>query len=443
MLSNQMKDKDMSFFARAMGDGYADVTGKEGKRKIIYRTSDNYIDNYDDPEERVRAEFWAELIYKYEYPVNRIKIEVTIPDRLPANRADIVIFSDDECKRPYAVVECKKEDVTDAEFNQAIEQGIGNATWIKLRAEYVVIVAGATRRILDVSDKFGIFERELNIIADLPKSYGKVQEYRFYRGTENDIKPVAIKDLLTTIKKCHQTLWGGGRLSPPTAFGELCKLIFVKISDEQKTFNGEPYQFQIRTHETSSKLSERINTLYDAQKSKDPEVFTESIKVDASVIRTIVSHLEAINLSKTDLDVKGIAFEQFMDGFFKGNFGQYFTPRPIIEFIVKMMKPEHDWDVLDPSCGSGGFLLHALDYIRDEAKRRYPDKTDPYEIEACFKHWHTFAEKHLFGIEINDEIARVAKMNMIVHDDGHTNVISYDALDLHSVPPLIKIRSHI
>ena len=156
MLSNQMKDKDMSFFARAMGDGYADVTGKEVKRKIIYRTSDNYIDNYDDPEERVRAEFWAELIYKYEYPVNRIKIEVTIQDRLPANRADIVIFSDDECKRPYAVVECKKEDVTDAEFNQAIEQGIGNATWIKLRAEYVVIVAGATRRILDVSDKFGI-----------------------------------------------------------------------------------------------------------------------------------------------------------------------------------------------------------------------------------------------------------------------------------------------
>ena len=176
-------------------------------------------------------------------------------------------------------------------------------------------------------------------------------------------------------------------------------------------------------------MSERINTLYDAQKSKDPEVFTESIKVDASVIRTIVSHLEAINLSKTDLDVKGIAFEQFMDGFFKGNFGQYFTPRPIIEFIVKMMKPEHDWDVLDPSCGSGGFLLHALDYIRDEAKRRYPGQTDPYEIEACFKHWHTFAEKHLFGIEINDEIARVAKMNMIVHDDGHTNVISYDALE--------------
>lgn len=377
------------------------------------------------PEEQVRAEFWAELIYKYEYPANRIKIEVVIPDRLPTDRADIVIFSDDECKRPYAVVECKKDGVTDAEFNQAIEQGVGNATWIKLRAEYVVIVAGGTRRVLDVSDKYGAFEREQNILADLPKAYGKPQEYRFYKGTESDIKPVARQDLITAIKKCHQTLWGGGRLSPPTAFGELCKIIFVKISDEQKPRkNGEPYQFQIKTHEPSSKLAERINELYDEQKVKDPEVFTESIKVDDRVLRTVVSHLEAINLNKTDLDVKGVAFEQFMDGFFKGDFGQYFTPREIIDFCVKMMKPQNYWDVLDPSCGSGGFLLHALDYMRTQANDYYEKGTVEH-----FNYWHEFAAKHLYGIEINDEIARVAKMNMIVHDDGHTNVISHDALE--------------
>lgn len=275
-----------------------------------------------------------------------------------------------------------------------------------------------------------------NIIADLPKAYGKPQAFRFYRGGEYtdvdgkkkkapDIQPVAREDLITAIKKCHNTLWGGGRLSPPTAFGELCKLIFVKISDEQKPRKkGEPYQFQIKTHEPSSKLAERINALYNEQKVKDPEVFTDSIKVDDRVLRTVVSHLESINLNKTDLDVKGVAFEQFMDGFFKGDFGQYFTPRPIIEFAVKMMKPEHDWDVLDPACGSGGFLLHALDYMRSQASEYYDKDTVDY-----FNYWHDFASKHLYGIEINDEIARVAKMNMIVHDDGHTNVISFDALD--------------
>lgn len=417
----------MTNLDRAIKDGYAYLTGIEGKEKIVYVSADNHSENYNDPEEKVRAEFWAELIYKYEYPANRIKVEVVIPDRLPINRADIVVFSDDDCKRPYAVVECKKDGVTDAEFAQAIEQGVGNATWVKLRAEFVVIIAGGTRRVLDVSDKFGALEREKNILADLPRAYGKPQEYRFYKGTDNDIKEVEREELITAIKKCHQTLWGGGRLSPPNAFGELCKLIFVKISDEQKPRKkGEPYQFQIKTHEPSSRLAERINELYDEQKIKDPEVFTESIKVDDRVLRTVVSHLEAINLNKTDLDVKGVAFEQFMDGFFKGDFGQYFTPRPIIEFCVKMMKPEHDWDVLDPSCGSGGFLLHTLDYMRKKADQFYDKITEPIDHK---EYWHKFAERHLFGIEINDEIARVAKMNMIVHDDGHTNVISHDSLD--------------
>lgn len=420
-----MRGFNMTYLERAIKDGYAFITGADNKKKITYIASENHSENYNDPEEKVRAEFWAELIYKYEYPVNRIRVEVVIPDRLPTDRADIVIFFDDECKRPYAVVECKKDEVTDAEFNQAVEQGVGNATWVKLRADYVVIIAGGTRRVLDVSDKFGALEREHNILADLPKAYGKPQEFRFYKGTENDIKPVPREELIAAIKKCHQTLWGGGRLSPPTAFGELCKLIFVKISDEQKPRKKEePYQFQIKTHESSSKLAERINALYDEQKVKDPEVFTESIKVDDRVLRTVVSHLEGINLNKTDLDVKGVAFEQFMDGFFKGDFGQYFTPRPIIEFAVKMMKPEHDWDVLDPSCGSGGFLLHALDYMRRQAAEYYEKGSVDY-----FNYWHDFASKHLYGIEINDEIARVAKMNMIVHDDGHTNVISFDALD--------------
>lgn len=422
----------MTYLDRAIKDGYATISGAENKQKIIYVSSDNHSENYNDPEEKVRAEFWAELIYKYDYPASRIKIEVTVPDRLPTDRADIVVFKDDDCKRPYTVVECKKDGVTDAEFAQAIEQGVGNATWVKLRAEYVVIVAGGTRRVLDVSDKFGAMEREKNILADLPKAYGKPQEFRFYKGgvtakgeTASDISEVNREDLIVAIKKCHQTLWGGGRMSPPTAFGELCKIIFVKISDEKKPRKkGEPYQFQIKTHEPSPKLAERIEALYDEQKKKDPEVFTESIKVDDRVLRTVVSHLEAINLNKTDLDVKGVAFEQFMDGFFKGDFGQYFTPRPIIEFAVKMMKPQNDWDVLDPSCGSGGFLLHTLDYMRRQAGEYF----DAQSVDH-YNYWHDFAANHLYGIEINDEIARVAKMNMIVHDDGHTNVISFDALD--------------
>ena len=163
---------------------------------------------------------------------------------------------------------------------------------------------------------------------------------------------------------------------------------------------------------------------------QEPEVFKEPIKVDDGTLKMCVSHLEAINFNKTDLDTKGVAFEQFLDGFFKGDFGQYFTPREIIQFAVEMLRPAKEDYVLDPACGSGGFLLYAMDYVRHSADNLYPNhEIDADEREDYQNYWHKFAAERLFGIEINDEISRVAKMNMILHDDGHTNIVGFDALD--------------
>lgn len=416
----------MAYLDKAIKDGHAKITGEGKQTKIIYiaiNHSENYTEN--DPEEKVRAEFWAELIYRYHYEPNRIGIEITVPDRTPSDRADIVIFQDDDRKRPYAVIECKKDGISDAEFVQAIEQAWGNGTWAKFRAQYVGVVAGSTRRFFDCSEKWGVLEREQNIIADLPIQYGKPVEFKYHKGGPLDIHPVSRENLISAIQKSHQTLWGGGRMSPPAAFGELSKVLFVKISDEKRPRRkGEPYQFQIKTNETSRQLASRIRELYHIEQEKDPDVFTDTIKIDDAMLRTLVSHLESINISDTDLDTKGVAFEQFMDGFFKGGFGQYFTPRPIIEFAVAMLQPTHDDLVIDPACGSGGFLLYALDYVRKQADEYYPDDAGRH-----YRHWHDFAQSNLFGIEINDEIARVAKMNMIIHDDGHSNVIGADALE--------------
>jgi type I restriction enzyme M protein len=143
--------------------------------------------------------------------------------------------------------------------------------------------------------------------------------------------------------------------------------------------------------------------------------------------------LQGISLDRTELDTKGVAFEEFMGGFFKGDFGQYFTPRELIAFAVEVLNPERKNLVLDPACGSGGFLLYALDHVRREANRRFPQhREDPRQSREHFTYWHDFAEKNLFGIEINEELARVAKMNMIIHDDGHTNIVGHDALDFLS-----------
>lgn len=414
----------MTFLDRALKDKYAAIEGEAGKQKITY-IAVNHTERYSDPEEQVRAEYWAELIYQYGYEPARIGVEVTVPDRTPSDRADLVVFHDDERKRPFAVIECKRDGITDAEFEQAVEQACGNGTWAKFRAQYVGVVAGRTRRFLDFTERYGVLEREANIIADLPRQYGKPEEFKFTKGGRLDIQPVSREELIATIKKCHQTLWGGGRLSPPAAFGELSKIIFVKIRDEMEARRpGEPYQFQIKTHESSQRLAQRIRALYAKEQQREPDVFSDTIKIDDTTLRTVVSHLESIDLNHTDLDTKGVAFEQFMDGFFKGDFGQYFTPRPIIEFAVQMLEPSREDYVLDPACGSGGFLLYALDKVRRDAAEFYTPGTGDYD-----RYWHEFARTHLYGLEINDEIARVAKMNMIIHDDGHTNVGGYDALD--------------
>lgn len=250
-------------------------------------------------------------------------------------------------------------------------------------------------------------------------------------------------DLTRRFKLAHEALWAGGQLNPSEAFDELDKLIFCKIWDERKPRKvGEPYDFQIITvsksevpDETKRRIKEnenlhnRIKALYEEGRKKDAEVFRDDIRLAPEKIRTVVSYLESVNLSETDLDSKGRAFETFMGSFFRGNFGQYFTPREIVKFIVDVLPITNESKVLDTSCGSGGFLLYALNKVREQATEYYPNyKNDTRQYGKWFTYWHDFAEKNLFGIEINEQISRAAKMNMIIHDDGHTNVITSDGL---------------
>ena len=414
---------------RAIAEGHAKLSGEGRNTQIAYIAS-GFTGHYSGPEEKVRAELWAELIYQYQYSPNRILFEVNVPRRTPNDFADLVIYEDDDLKSPYFVFECKRSDISDAAFDQSIEQACGNRA--SLGAKYCGAVAGLTRRLLRFDD-FPSGERERNHLTDMPVAYGRLPEWHYYqKGPGPDLSAVSREELRAAIRKCHQTLWEGGRRSPIVAFGEFCKLVFVKHRDEKDLLREDcqPYSFQRRSGETPAQLAERINRLYDAEKGKEPEVFTDSINIESSVLAQFVEHIEGISLSRTELDTKGVAFEEFMGSFFKGDFGQYFTPRELIAFSVAMLDPQRDQMILDPACGSGGFLLYSLDYVRRKADERFPlHETDPDQALNHKAFWHEFAQHNLFGIEINDELARVAKMNMIIHDDGHTNIIGHDALD--------------
>lgn len=411
--------------------------------------------NYTNPEEKVQAEIFLKLVLEYEYPVVNIEQFKTVTMGSEKKEADIIVYEDSEWTKPKIVVECKKQEVSQQEFNQAINQAFSYASALSGTVKFIWVTSG-------LLNEFYRFDKEKDTrdaIGELPH-YGldSVAPYKFVKGGGvreyiddkgnkqkqhfSDIKTVSEEDLTRRFKQAHDALWAGGQLNPSEAFDELDKLIFCKIWDEKYNLSdgslkrrrkGEIYDFQIITEnteeKTNSKLAKRIKNIYKAGRNFDKEVFKDDIRLSDQRIRTIVNYLQEINLSDTDLDSKGRAFETFMGSFFRGEFGQYFTPRVIVQFIVEALPIKNTSLVLDTSCGSGGFLLHALDKVRRKANTEFPDFNDDRDDYIAWReYWHDFAQNNLFGIEINEQIARTAKMNMIIHDDGHTNVISIDGL---------------
>lgn len=427
------------------------ISISEDKSRITY-TYQNKSRNYNNPEEKVQAETFLKLILLYNYPEKHIKQFEPVTMGSSQKEADIIVYNDDECTQPHIVVECKKEEVSELEFIQAKEQAASYAYALAGTIQYVWVTSKIKNDYVQI-DKDSKAKRT---IPDIPHfGVSEIQKYKYVRGGRlqneeagnNEIKQhyfelekIEESELQNRFKQAHQALWAGGELNPSEAFDELDKLIFCKIWDERKPRKiGEPYEFQVydeplpkkATDEQKAKneqkkteeLYKRILSLYAEGKKIDPEVFKDNIRLNSAKVRTVVSYLESVNLSKTDLDSKGRAFETFMGSYFRGDFGQYFTPRNIVKFIVNVLPIKNDSKVLDTSCGSGGFLLYALNKVRESANEYYEQNSIEHHT-----YWHEFASKKLFGIEINEQIARTAKMNMIIHDDGHTNVISCDGL---------------
>lgn len=432
----------------------------EDGKFIIYLRQGKKPRSYTNPEEIIQVETYLKLIFDYGYRPERIKLYESVKMGSGSKEADIIVYKDDECTEPYIVVECKKQEVSEAEFLQAIEQAYSYAYALPNDVKYIWVTSGIKNEYYEVNkNKYSRVGK-----SNIPK-YGvhRLPNYNFVydaksvstqegEQTFSDLSVITQDELTRTFKQAHDALWGGGQLNPSEAFDELDKLIFCKIWDERKDRRiGEPYDFQIITVDKEEiknwnklgekdlnqairdlenrRLTERINKLYEEGRKKDPEVFRDNIRLSPEKIRTVVGYLQGIDLGQTDLDAKGRAFETFMDSFFRGNFGQYFTPRPIVKFVTDVLPITNESSVLDTSCGSGGFLLYSLDKVRKQASELYPNyKNDIRQNQRHYKHWHDFAEKKLYGIEINEQISRAAKMNMIIHDDGHTNVITADGL---------------
>jgi len=398
------------------------------KRGIIEISDDRVTYNlgvkksYDwtDPEEWVRIRTVAFLIIERDYPANRIETEVQVPRRTPSDFADVVVYRDDFRREPYLVVENKAAGQSAAALRQGIEQAFGNAN--SLRASYALYDEFTERRFYNVAG-YPAGERIDNLKgkADaIPHQYGEVPKFPHIAGQNGDIAPALASHIETRIRRAHSVIWSGGKRDPLTAFDEWSKLLFAKVIDERTTPTGQSRRFQVGSNETTAAVANRIHQLFFDACGEDPTIFPDDIRINLPdrKIFEIVSALQAISFVGTDVDHIGLAFENFFGSVFRGELGQYFTMRQLARFTVAMLSVNHNHFVLDPTAGSGGFLLEVLLQVWHNVDRDFHGQRNDHISRIKTD----FALTKVYGIEIHDVLARICKINLLLHHDGHTNI---------------------
>ena len=387
--------------------------------RITYNIHQKKSYNWSDPEEWVRARTIAFLVLEKAYTPRSIRTEVIVPRRTPEDLADIVVYTDERCQNPYLVVENKKENLSQRERNQAIEQLFGNAN--SLRVPLALFDSFGESIFYDVAN-YSPTERTENIKGTrdvVPVQYGQVPEYTFIAGPgNNDIHAANAHQLESKVKRAHSIIWAGGKRDPLLAFDEWSKLMLAKVEDERHTPNNSPRQFQVGTNESYVAVATRIHDLFKQACLADPTIFPEQISINLSdkKIVEVVRVLQDICITDTSVDNIGAAFEIFFGSVFRGELGQYFTMRPLSRFTVAMLDIQHEHYVIDPTCGSGGFLLEVLLQVWNKLDKNYAGRRELERIKT------DFALNQVYGIEIHDILARICKINLLLHHDGHTNI---------------------
>lgn len=235
---------------------------------------------------------------------------------------------------------------------------------------------------------------------------------------------------LESLNNCHNIIRDNDKLSPEAAFDEISKVLFVKIRferDESRIFTENIYikrreEFDLSLVQPSSHyfqyLFDEVKDYYHCDQIFEPN---DRFRIREDSFSRIVKELEDYYLSTVSDDLKGMAFENFLGTTFRGELGQYFTPRPIVKFMVSVLDPRERESIVDPCCGSGGFIIRAFDYIRNQILSGSDTKSQSIRIR-------TLATECIFGVDANPRMARTAKMNMIMHGDGHSGVHHHDGL---------------
>lgn len=285
-------------------------------------------------------------------------------------------------------------------------------------------------------------------ISDFPAE-GQTLEDLEAQGERAIPRKPANESLVKTFKRCHDYIYGNEGMKK-TAFWELLNLIFCKLYDEKRRFSdareGISYRRRFwvgvkeqNTPEGQHEVAERIKGIFEDLKDSNifKDVFdgNEQIMLSDRGLAFVASELAKYSFLDATVDVKGTAYETIVSNTLKQEAGQFFTPRNIIKCMVEMLDPDQNCRVLDPACGSGGFLVMVLDHVRHKIAKNFYPELDDLHLEAKLNSVEVddavreYAEKMIFGFDFDPDLKKAARMNMVMAGDGHSNIYNINSLE--------------
>lgn len=418
----------------------------------------------EKPEEIVRQKFIRTLVEHYGYVLDQMDQERRTQHGHKSPRADIVIWQSAADKAagrtPVLVVECKADaiEIQERDYYQgeSYTRAVGCEFFVATNARHTAVF----KLIPGLPGQFVA-------INEIPKAtdWGNAKRLKEIRESLRTFNRKEFQDLLFV---CHSILRDVHKMDPGRAFDTISKILFIKMYVERSGLHGT-----FTTEYLDKRAAIRLPTdpavhdgLFEQTKAyyKADDLFSATDKLDVSeeTFRRIVKQLERFDLSKTGDDIKGLAFEKFLGTTFRGELGQFFTPRPVVDFMVDLLDPKEGELICDPACGSGGFLIRAFEHVRakiaadiqqqkDEERSRIetlglPEEEEERQIEAAFARLNRelmpsgddnkpintrvgrLAWQCIYGADAEPRAARTAKMNMIMHGDGHGGIHYHDGL---------------
>ncbi len=395
----------LNFFTKDNEKYYLKSFSNKQEEKLIYSKSKSA------PEEIVRQLFVNRLINKYKYPKELIEIEVSVNFGRETKRADIIVYKDDKIT-PYILIEVKSpKEKNDVKQLKSYLNAEG--------AELGITINGLTQEIL-----YRPYPKDFSALPDIPEYKQEVEDVFEKTFKYSQLKePRQLKQIIQNLEDL--VLANSGFDS----FDEIFKIIYAKIYDEVQGIEKSDYvlQFRARKNIESTKLS--IDALFEEAKKQWKDIFEDSdkIKLKDTHLAIIVANLQEWSLMGSDLQIIDDTFEYLIPDVAKGKKGQYFTPRHVIDMCVAIMNPKVNEYIIDTACGSGGFLIHAMNYIRDVSTLNTAGVQN-------------YAAKRLWGIDFDERSSKISKAMMLIAGDGKSHIFKENSLDPEGWGSNIKVH---